>query len=64
MIKTRVKQQVLQDMQDHFDEWKDISLKNMSISRCVGLTNITYKVSSKESNIDPQKVIYRQFCPH
>jgi len=47
MIKTRVKQQVLQDMQDQFDEWKDVSLINMSISRCLGLTNITYKVSSK-----------------
>lgn len=57
---------LLSNIQKYLPSWEPISLADVTFSRLTGFTNITYKVkiTNNPCNIQPDILVYREFCPH
>lgn len=52
-------QSIINDVKTHVPYLKDLAVFNTKIQRMTGITNETYKVEMKDSDLAP--VIYRRF---
>lgn len=55
---------LLSNIQNYIPSWKSLTLSDISFSRLLGLTNITYKVQilKEATEIIPKVIVYREFC--
>lgn len=50
---------IVNDVKTHVEHLKDLDMINTKVERMTGITNETYQVTQKNSNLKP--VIYRRF---